>query len=643
MKKLICRLFSLVLAAVMLMSLCTGIAATKEKIDLKEAERATVLFTHDLHSHLLPSRAEDGGEYGGYARLMYAIEKQREKYPDAILVDGGDFSMGSLFQTAYKTDAIELRIMGAMGYDVTTLGNHEFDYLQSGLASMLNAAVASGDPLPYIVDANYLPPSEGEKGYNKEISEAFDNYGVGDYVIIERGGIYFVVFGIFGKDADACAPNSGMVHMDMAEVAQKTVDVATAECIKKYGADPVVVCLSHSGTEDGKGEDYELAKNTSGIDLIVSAHTHTTLKKPVTVGETSIVSGAEYGKYLGVVELLRTEKGGYSVDRYKLIPIDENTGIDEEFTAIVEGYKKDVEEGYLAQYGVGFDEVLVHNSLEFETVKEAKATQHESTVCNVFSDAYKWAVEKATGEKVDVALTAAGVVRESLPTGDITTSDVFNAASLGVGTEGELIAVYITGKDLKNALEVDASVQPLMKSAQLYFSGIEYSFNTSRMIFNKVDYAMLRRNDGSLEKIDDEKLYRVVTGMYAGQMLGSVESTSMGILTITPRDSKGNPIASDKLVDYVVRDKEGVALKEWYAIASYLQSMGGEMDSKYAKPDGRKVVYSSLNPVKLLSNANIFTYIITIVIFVLIAVVVLVTVLVVRRIKRKKKLKKTEE
>ena len=71
---------------------------------------------------------EDGTQYGGYARLMTKIREQKEIEPDAILVDGGDFAMGSLFQSAYPTSAIELRMMGAMGYDATTFGNHEYDY-----------------------------------------------------------------------------------------------------------------------------------------------------------------------------------------------------------------------------------------------------------------------------------------------------------------------------------------------------------------------------------------------------------------------------------------------------------------------------------------------------------------------------------
>ena len=79
-----------------------------------QSSNVTILFTHDLHSHFLPSVNADGGEYGGYARIMTAINRQKETSPNAILVDGGDFSMGSLFQTAYTTGALELMIMGQM-------------------------------------------------------------------------------------------------------------------------------------------------------------------------------------------------------------------------------------------------------------------------------------------------------------------------------------------------------------------------------------------------------------------------------------------------------------------------------------------------------------------------------------------------
>ena len=625
------QLIALLLAVVTCAALCIPVFAGADT-----ARDITVLFTHDLHSHLLPSANETGeGEYGGYARLMTAIRSERERDPNAILVDGGDFSMGSLFQTAYPTSAIELRMMGAMGYDVTTFGNHEYDYLQSGLKSMLKSAVSSTDKLPQIVCGNYLPPVEGQDGYDAELWAAYNDYGVREYTIIERGGVYFAIFGMFGEDSDDCAPNSGMVYEDPATKAKDIVERAVSECETKYGAHPVVICLSHTGTEDGKGEDYELAEAVDGIDVIISGHTHTTLDTPISVNGALIVSAAEYGRNLGVLRL-RRDGEGVALSEYKLVAINENVADDADISALIEKYKADVERDYLSKYGYTFDQVLVNNPYIFDTVGEVYATQHESTLCNIFSDAYKIAVERATGKRVDVAITASGVIRGSLPAGKVTVSDVFNAASLGVGTEGELIGIYLTGKDLKNAIELDASIQPLMKSAQLFMSGVEYSFNQYRMIFNKVDYAMLRRDDGTLEKIDDDKLYFVVAGMYMGQMLGSVEETSMGLLSITPRDESGNPIATDDLVKYVVKDKDGNPQKEWDAIADYLSEMDGEMDAKYEKTDGRKVVYKSLNPVKLLRCANKFTYILLAVIIALVALAVVVVRLIVVRRKKKK-------
>ena len=633
MKLMMKRIVCLLLAAVILGSLVLSVIAAEDE------RQATILFTHDLHSHLLPVEKEEGGEYGGYARLMTVIRAQREKYPDAILVDGGDFSMGSLFQTAYPTLAIELRMMGAMGYDATTFGNHEFDYLADGLASMLNAAVASGDPLPAVLDSNFLPPVEGDEAYSEDsalVWEAFTNYGVEDYIILERGGVYYVLFGIYGYDARDCAPSSGMVLADPVETAQAVVDAATAECVELYGVEPLVIALSHSGTSGGEGEDYELAQKVNGIHLIVSGHTHTTLHEPIQVNNTWIVSAAEYGKNLGVVHMDYSTDGTAVLTDYELIPIDENLEEDPEIAGLVEQFKTAVEDVYLSRYGMSFDQVLVHNPYKFETLREVKRTQHESTLGNLFSDAYKWAVEQATGEAVDMALTATGVLRDSLRVGDITVSDVFNAASLGVGTEGELLSMWLTGADLMNVLEVDASVQPLMNSAQLFSSGVEYSYNVNRMFFNKVDYAMFRRNDGSLEAIDPEKLYHVVCGTYMGQMLGNVEATSFGLLTITPRHADGTPIDLTKFVDNVIRDRNGNPVKEWYAIASYLDQMGDEMDAQYADIDGRKVVYASWNPASLLRNANKFTYILLGVLALLILLVVIITRAVIRRIRRKK-------
>lgn len=598
--------------------------------------QAAILFTHDMHSHFLPAVDESGTQYGGYARLKTAIDAQKELHPDALLVDGGDFSMGSLFQTAYASSALELRVMGAMGYDAATFGNHEYDYRASGLASMLNAAVDSGDPLPAIVEANYLLPSrEGELA---AVGDAFDRYGVSDYILLERGGVWYAILGIMGVDSDACAPMSGMVLQDRVETAQRVVDQARAKCWEENGVQPLVVCLSHSGTDgQGKGEDYELARKVDGIDLIVSGHTHSTLEQPIRVDDTWIVSAGEYSKNLGVVTMEYRPNGEVDLTGYELIPIDDTLAEDPGIAGLVEGYKKEVDESYLSRFGMTFDQVLAHNPYPFESVSEIYATRHESTLGNLLSDAYKWAVEEATGEPVDLALTASGVIRESFAVGDLTVSDVFNAASLGIGADGvpgyPLVAVWLTGADVKNAIEVDASVSQLMPAARLYYSGAGAYYNTNRMFFNKVAAASMLR-DGVGEAIDDGRLYRVVTGLYCGQMLGAAESSSFGLLTITPRDAAGDPIDMDRLEDYIVHDAQGNEVKEWNAIARYLQSMGGEVEEKYARPDGRKVVEASWSPVSLLMNPNKFTVIAIAAAVVVIALAVWIVRRAVRRTRR---------
>ena len=625
------RLLSLVLLALALSLSVSQVWAANET-----SEEITILYTHDMHSSFLPKEGPDGHARGGYARLKTLINEQKEAHPNALVVDGGDFSMGSLFQTAYSTSALELRAMGQMGYDVTTFGNHEFDYRASGLADMLYAAVDSGDPLPAIVDANYLPPQEDEETW-----DALYTYGVQDYRILERGGVHYVVFGLTGLDSDECAPMSGMELHDPVETAKRVVKEATEQCQTAYGADPVVICLSHSGTENGKGEDYELARKVDGIDVIISGHTHTTLEQPIEVNDTYIVSAGENSKNLGVLTLTRTQDGVELKDS-RLVPVDESVPEDPEMAAWIEAAKEQVERDYLADFDLEFDQVLVDNPYRFDTVDEVYDTQHESTLGNLLADAYYWAGNQNSQDPVDVALTASGVIRDTFPKGAVTVSQVFNVASLGIGADGvpgyPLISVYLTGKDLKNAIEVDASVPPLMSAAQLFYSGVEYSFNTNRMIFDKVDDVALLGTGGVTEPIVDDQLYHVVTGLYIGQMLGAVEDTSFGILTVTPRDAQGNPIDMSQLENYILHDDQGNEVKEWYAIATYLQSMGGEMDQKYGQTDGRKLVYSSWNPVSLLKHAGLPTFVailaLVLVVALLVQVVVLVRKYILRRMRR---------
>ena len=118
MKQRAIRLLSVFLALLLVVVLSAAWAEGS-------AKTTTILFTHDLHSHFLPQADGEGGESGGYARLNTALNRERARYPDALTVDGGDFSIGSLIQTLYTTQGAELRTMGAMGYDAAAVGNHD--------------------------------------------------------------------------------------------------------------------------------------------------------------------------------------------------------------------------------------------------------------------------------------------------------------------------------------------------------------------------------------------------------------------------------------------------------------------------------------------------------------------------------------
>lgn len=595
--------FALVLSAVLLLGSGAAWAAAPE-----EPGDLTILFTHDTHDHFLPAANEEGGEYGGYIRLATLLKKQRQAAAEqsraVVTLDGGDFSMGSLFQTIYTTAAPELRALGAMGYDVTTLGNHEFDYRQQGLADMLNAAKESGDPLPAIVQANYTQPMDHDSGY--AVVQALENYPVTDYTVIERDGLRVAVFGVLGEDANDCAPMSGMELEPIADAAKRVV----AEIKEKEDPD-YIICLSHSGTDGtGKGEDYALAKAVDGIDVIISGHTHTTIETPIQVNGTLVVSCGEYTQNLGVLTVSKAEGKTELVD-YQLLPVDETVANDPAMTALARSFQRTVDETYLSGYGLTFDEVLCENSYNFTPISQFGAVQEEDTLGNLIADSYVYAVKEAEGENyvpVDFAVVASGVIRASLAKGDITVSDAFDVSSLGSGADGTpgypLVGVYIIGKELKDAFEVDASVTPLMSAAQLYGSGMKWSFNTHRMIFDKVTDCAQILPDGTEVPIQDDKLYRVVTGLYSGQMLGTVNGKSFGLLTITPRDEKGQPI--ENLEDYIIHGPGGTEVKEWYALASYLQSMG-TVDSRYAAPEGRKTVSRSWNPIELVRSPGWIT------------------------------------
>ena len=651
------RRFSAFFLALLLAALCALPVGAVAEGCTQETNVTTILFTHDLHSHFLPQPTAEGGESGGYARLKTVIDGERAMNPDALLVDGGDFSIGSLIQTLYTTQAAELRTMGAMGYDAVTIGNHEFDHKGVGFAEMLNSAKAAQTAamglltdsqypprnleayqaqygpltlaLPALLEANYAPADDNpDRAF---IRSAMEDYGVTDCMTLERGGVTYGLFGLMGVDSDECAPTSGFTRTDAAKAAKRCV-----ETLKGEGAE-IIVCLSHSGTGDSlaSSEDEEMDQAVDDIDVIVSGHTHSTLAEPLVVNDTYIVSSGPYCQNLGSLTFSWDDGGEKRLLDYRLIPIDETVAENPEIAGLVEQWKDMVGETYLARYGLTYDEVLTHSDYDLNT--PASAVQENNGLGTLVSDAFLWADRTLNAAYADsphtVSVTADGVLRANLPAGDLTAAMAFDVLSMGVGEDGTsgfpLVAVYLTGKELKAAMEVDASVTPIMPAAQLYMSGAKYAFNTKRMFFNRVYDAALtdvtfdESGTGNAYEIDDNALYRVVTGMYSAQMLGTVKSKSMGLLSLEPKQANGTPVTD--FADCILYDANGNELKEWYALAAYLEQFGEDgLPDRYADPaNGCKQVSDSFAPGQLLAGWNGITWVVLGIVLLILALILL--------------------
>lgn len=642
-------ILSVVLTIAMLMLLAQAVTV-KAADDTKQID---VLFTHDMHSHLDSFSTIVNGEQkevGGFAKIKTLINEKKKEDPDTLILDGGDFSMGTLIQTVYDTEAAELRMLGYLGYDVTTFGNHEFDYRSQGLANMLKAAKSSGETLPEIVVCNVDWDSMEKAGLNdgqKQIQSAFETYGVKDYVMVQKGDVKIAVVGVFGKDALECAPTCELSFKDPVEAVKKTV-----EEIKKNEEADMIACVSHGGTweDESKSEDELLAKAVPDLDLIISGHTHSELQKAIRHGNTYIVSCGEYGRNLGSLSMTQNSDGRWNLSAYELIPVSEDVKADKATQERIDALMDTVDTNYLADFGYTRKEVLAQNDVEFNSLEEMGTEHKELNLGDIMADAYVYAVENSEyydGDPVDVAVVPSGTVRDTYTKGDITVEDVYNSFSLGIGKDGvagyPLINAYLTGKELKLVAEVDASISDFMTTARLYCSGLNFTYNPHRMILNKVTDCYLTRADGERTEIEDDKLYHVVTDLYTGQMLGSVMKMSYGLLSLEPKDKDGNPI--ENLEDHAVMEgnKE---LKAWDAIARYMQSFDdadgdgiANVSEYYATTHDRKVVDDSKNILDLVKKPNKFTAIIVCIGLIIIIIIVLVVSLI-RKIVRKSRKKK---
>lgn len=221
----------------------------------------TILHSNDTHSCILPLNKNLAdtmlADRGGFLRRIAMLKEERQKDPDLLYFDSGDFSQGSSYYTMFQGD-VEIGLMNQMGIDAATIGNHEFDF---GLDNMVRLFRKANFP---IICSNY-------DFADTELKDI-----VKPYTIIKRKGVKIGVFAL-------CPPLEGLVFtknygplrfLDPVEVTANMV-----ELLKKKKKCDVVVCISHLGWETKECPDDQVIPKTSGVDLVLGGHSHTYFQK----------------------------------------------------------------------------------------------------------------------------------------------------------------------------------------------------------------------------------------------------------------------------------------------------------------------------------------------------------------------------
>ncbi|MBN2805660.1 MAG: bifunctional metallophosphatase/5'-nucleotidase [Prolixibacteraceae bacterium] len=551
------------------------------------AQDLVILHTNDMHSHLngfspeaeyTPLIKDNDPTRGGFARIAGYIAAEKEKTGDHILVvDGGDFLMGTLFQTLELKEGFQLNLMKKMGYDFVTLGNHEFDYGPDMLAKIINNNLRNGD-IPQILSTNYGGSTIAP---DQELQLLYENGTILSYAVTEKNGITIGLFGLMGIDADeSIASYYGLKFQD-----QKKVAKTTARYLKQVEKVDLVIALSHSGVSKNKkdewsGEDIEYAKAAPDIDLIISGHTHSYLPELIQAGNAVIVQTGSSGLNVGRIEL-HLNKGQKPGIAYQLIPMNDAVTADANVQAMIDEKIPVIETHVLQHIQVKMNEPLFETAFDL-VMDEDKP--FESNLGPFLADAIHYDLNRPEGPKVDMALVATGVIRNNVVKGNKgfqNISDIFNVMPLGLGKEdlpgSPLGKIYITGNELKKVLELILAVSPSKKNYYLYYSGTQIEYNPEKGLFKKISAIKIGDLQNGFNELDISKrstqLLSIAANEYMISFIGQLKKMSFGIVKVVPKDVDGFPVDASQFVIDLDVEKEGVQeAKEWLSIYNYVKS-----------------------------------------------------------------------
>lgn len=440
----------------------------KPKPEEPEEKEFVILFTNDFHSQIEPISKEEtyNADRGGIKRIKVLVDSVRAAEPHVLLADAGDLVQGTYYFSLLN-GVVEMMILEELGYDVRTLGNHEFDKKMVGLGDML--ALSS---VP-VVTSNY------------DFSNTILSSMVQNSIILETGGakVGFIGLNVMLRnlvDPTAC---EGVEWQNAINVADKE-----AQKLREAGAD-MVIALSHLGYEktDEVYYDRGIALNTRHIDMIIGGHSHTFLNYPDYVtnldGEkVPVVQTGSKGICLGYAKIKIDKKGKPSFT-YRLIPVKSHLDakIDPVFSDMIDVYSATVTEK--------MEEVIGH------CPRAIRKGSPESPLGNLTGDALIWMAEEYYGVKADVGIYNYGGIRAEISAGDLTVGDVYAVYPF----DNVLSIVTLSGRDLKKLFEYVASN-----------GGLPINKEVRMVIKNKKVKSVTV--DG--KAIDDSKTYTVATVDY---------------------------------------------------------------------------------------------------------------------------------
>ncbi len=451
-KKKLSLLLILSIIVTMVFAPVTGVFADENSIVV------TIVHTNDTHSRV------DAGI--GFAKVATKIKEIKDSNPNTLVIDAGDTLHGQTFATISKGESI-IQLMNAIGYDVMTPGNHDFNY---GQERLLELAEQANFP---IITANLI---------KKDGTTAME-----PYVIKEVGGLKIGIFGLSTPET-AYKTNplnvEGLTFASPVDISKKMV----AE-LKEKGVN-AIVALVHLGIDkESTDTSYLVRDKVDGIDLIIDGHSHTLLGDIDNAGkETIIVSTGEYNNNLGIVNL-KFEDGQLKAIEPSLFTKDDAAELepDEEIAALMNETTE--KNKVITSVVVGKTDVVLDG-------ERAQVRGGETNLSNLITDS----MLKLTG--ADIAITNGGGIRASIQPGEITMGDIITVLPFG----NYVVVKEYTGDQVLKALEHGTASYPELAGSFAQVAGLTYVLNLNQEAGNRVKDV---RVDG--KSLDINKKYKVAT------------------------------------------------------------------------------------------------------------------------------------